>query len=96
MGWTPTEWYGGKRGGPVNDRDRALLRAVDLLDRTMCGACGHSTLETMSTEDMGHFKMAFEYCEACRVREQYEESSSTRKHPKGQKHYVIDRRKTEE
>lgn len=94
LGWTPTEYLGGERGARVSNRDRALFRAVDLIDKTIC-SCGHSLLETTSLSDMGNFKVDYQYCEACRVKELDDEFRNNANASKGQKKYVIDLRDTE-
>lgn len=75
---------------PVSDRDRALLRAVDLIDRTT-DSCGHSTLVTTRVEDMGHFHGESSYCEACSALAKFERSQGEDKIG-GRKHHVVDRR----
>lgn len=94
MGWTPSEFYGGERGAPVTDRDRSLLRAVDLVERTM-HACGHSLLVTTRIEDMGHFKVETEYCEACKKRHLHDKTAGEDK-VGGRVPYVVDRRMSED
>lgn len=94
MGWTPSEFYGGERGATVTERDRSLLRAVDLVERSM-HSCGHSLLVTTDPGDMGHFKGETEYCEACKTRDRHDKAAGEDK-VGGRMHYVVDRRLADE
>lgn len=95
MGWAPSEFYGGERGAPVTDRDRQLLRAADMVERSM-HSCGHSLLVTTRVpDDLGHFKVETEYCEACKKRALHDKTAGEDK-VGGRVHYVVDRRMVED
>ncbi|MFK5691277.1 hypothetical protein ACI3EY_16590 [Ornithinimicrobium sp. LYQ92] len=70
-----------------------LLRAVDLAERSM-HSCGHSLLVTTRIEDMGHFKVETEYCEACKKRGLFDATAGEDK-VGGRVNYVVDRRGSE-
>lgn len=74
----------------MSDRDRQLLRAADLVERTT-HACGHSLLVTTDIGDMGHFKVEEMYCEACKTRQRHEKHQGDDKIG-GRINSVVDRR----
>lgn len=78
----------------MTNRDRMLLRAVDYVEKTM-HACGHSLLRTTRTDDLGHFKVEDDYCEACKKLNQHSKSAGEDKIG-GRLSYAVDRRLAED
>lgn len=86
----PTVWYGLRRpGDPPDDRDRALLRARDIIRRDTCTDCGHALSDTTELDAVGEYVAEVFWCEACKIRER--EARKNTDPPPGRKMMVVRR-----
>ena len=65
----PTVFLGhtAEDGSGWSDRDRELAQSLDLFEGTLCGGCGHSTLETGDPDREGWYDAEPMICAGCQA-----------------------------
>ena len=61
--------------GEWRARDKLLAMAFEIYQASLCPDCGFSRLITADGDYDGHFRVNVWTCQACKGREQYEEST---------------------